>query len=318
MQAITLSQDDLHFQKEYPIPQPEADEALIKVMVAGICATDLEMVKGYKGGFLGVLGHEFVGVVERAPDPRWHGKRVVGSINIGCNSCATCLQHGPEHCPHRRVLGILNKDGAFADYLTLPQRNLFAVPDDVTDETAVFTEPLAAALRIREQIRVVPGGRTAVIGPGRLGMLVGQVLALDGTDVVMIGRGRRSLELPAKLGFTTGLTEDFSENSFDTVVETTGNEAGFALALNLVRPLGTLVLKSTFVGKTHLDLTKVVVAEINVVGSRCGPFAPALNLLQRNVIDVASLIDGDYKFSHAIQAFTHASQRGVRKILLKP
>lgn len=318
MQAITLSQDDLHYQKAYPIPQPEADEALIKVTVAGICATDLEMVKGYKKGFLGVLGHEFVGVVERAPDPKWHGKRVVGSINIGCNRCATCLQHGPEHCPNRRVLGILNKDGAFSDYLTLPQRNLFAVPDEVSDETAVFTEPLAAALRIREQIRVVPGGRTAVIGPGRLGMLVGQVLALDGTDVVMIGRGRRSLELPAKLGFTTALTEDFSENSFDTVVETTGNEAGFALALNLIRPLGMLVLKSTFAGKSHLDLTKIVVAEINVVGSRCGPFAPALNLLQRNAIDVASLIDGDYKFSHAIQAFTHASQRGVRKVLLRP
>lgn len=318
MQAIILSQDELHFQKDFPVPQPEQGEALIKISLAGICATDLEMIKGYKSGFRGVMGHEFVGVVEKAPDPKWHGKRVVGSINIGCGRCSICLHHGPEHCPKRQVLGILNKDGAFADYLTLPQSNLFAVPDDVKDETAVFTEPLAAALRIREQIRLVPGSRTAVIGPGRLGLLVGQVLALDGTDVVMIGRGRRSLELPAKLGLTTGLTEGFAENSFDTVVETTGNEAGFALALKLVRPLGTLVLKSTFAGKSHLDLTKLVVAEINVVGSRCGPFAPALNLLQKDAIDVQSLIDGEYKLSQAVQAFTHASQRGVRKILLRP
>jgi len=318
MQALTLSEGDLHFQKDYPSPKLEADEALIKVSLAGICATDLEMVKGYKGGFQGVLGHEFVGVVEQAPDASFIGKRVVGSINLGCNRCATCYQHGSEHCPNRRVLGILQKDGAFADYLTLPQSNLFAVPDDVSDETAVFTEPLAAALRIREQIRLVPGARTAVIGPGRLGMLVGQVLALDGTDVVMIGRGRRSLELPAKLGLSTGLTDDFNENTFDIVVETTGNEAGFALALKLVKPLGTLVLKSTFAGNANLDLTKLVVAEINVVGSRCGPFAPALNLLKRDAIDVNSLIDGEYKLTQAIQAFTHASQRGVRKVLLRP
>ena len=318
MQALTLSHGDLHLQKEFPIPEPELGEALIKVKLAGICATDLEMVKGYKSGFQGILGHEFVGTVESAPDAAWNGRRVVGSINIGCNTCATCRQHGPEHCPHRRVLGIQNKDGAFADYLTLPQSNLFVVPDEVADETAVFTEPLAAALRIREQIKLIPGGRTAVIGPGRLGMLVGQALALDGTGVVMIGRSRRSLELPNKLGLATGLTGEFAANSFDTVVETTGNEAGFALALKLVRPLGVLVLKSTFAGQAHLDLTKLVVAEINVVGSRCGSFAPALNLLQRNAIDVVSLIDGEYKLSQAIQAFTHASQRGVRKILLRP
>lgn len=318
MQAITLTQNELQIHKAYTLPKPEANEALIKVNLAGICATDLEMVKGYKGGFQGILGHEFVGTVERSSDSAWMGKRVVGSINLGCNACPTCRQYGPEHCPNRRVLGILNKDGAFADYLTLPQANLFAVPDDVGDETAVFTEPLAAALRIREQIRLVPGRKTAVIGPGRLGILVGQVLALDGSDVVMIGRSRRSLELPAKLGLTTALTDNFSENKFDTIVETTGNEAGFALALKLVRPLGTLVLKSTFAGQSHLDLTKLVVAEINVVGSRCGAFAPALNLLQRNTIDVNCLIDGDYKIAQAVQAFTHASQRGVRKILLRP
>ncbi|MBE2225479.1 MAG: alcohol dehydrogenase catalytic domain-containing protein [Anaerolineae bacterium] len=318
MQAIKLAQNNLQIQKAHPIPQPEAGEALIKVTVAGICATDLEMIKGYKSGFQGILGHEFVGVVEQAPDSAWLGKRVVGSINIGCNNCATCRQQGAEHCPNRRVLGIHNKDGAFADYLTLPQSNLFVVPDDVADETAVFTEPLAAALRIREQIRLIPGSKTAVLGPGRLGILVGQVLALDGTDVIMIGRSRRSLALPQKLGLATSLTEEFAENSFDTVVETTGNEAGFALALKLIRPLGTLVLKSTFAGQSNLDLTKLVVAEINVVGSRCGPFAPALTLLQRHAVDVTSLIDGEYNFSHAIQAFTHASQHGVRKILLRP
>ncbi len=318
MQAVILSEGELHFQREYPRPAPKLGGALIKVNLAGICATDLEMVKGYKLGFQGVLGHEFVGVVEQAADPSWQGKRVVGSINIGCGTCPICRQHGPEHCSNRRVLGILNKDGAFADYLALPQQNLYIVPDGIDDETAVFTEPLAAALRIREQVVLKPGRKTAVVGPGKLGMLVGQVLALDGTDVVMLGRSRRSLELPQKIGLSSGLAESLTENSFEVVVEATGNEAGFAQALKLVQPQGLLILKSTFAGKTHLDLTKLVVAEIQVVGSRCGPFAPALNLLARGAVDVRSLIEGDYRFSQAVQAFTHAGQRGVRKILLRP
>jgi threonine dehydrogenase-like Zn-dependent dehydrogenase len=229
-----------------------------------------------------------------------------------------CHSNGPEHCPHSTVLGIIGHDGAFADYFILPQENLLTVPDDVPDATAVFTEPLAAALRIREQITVAPSTSAAVVGPGRLGLLIGQVLALAGTRVTMIGRRKGSLELPAKMGLMTGLVDDFPDNAFDLVVEATGNEAGLIKSLRLVRPLGTLVLKSTFAGETTVDLSKIVVAEINVVGSRCGPFGPALRLLSSQAIDVEPMIEAEYPLSEGIKAFEHASSPGVRKVLLRP
>lgn len=318
MQALVLSHGRLSYQTSYPQPGPGPDEALIRVTLAGICATDLELVKGYAGGFEGVLGHEFVGLVEKAADEKWLGRRVVGSINIGCNHCATCIRHGPEHCPHRAALGIHRHDGAFADYLTLPTANLYPVPDTVPDETAVFTEPLAAALRIREQVRLQPAARMAVVGPGRLGLLVAQVLALAGGYVTVIGHHRQSLDLPAQLGLAAGLVPDFAGNTFDLVVEATGNAAGFTTSLRLVRPAGTLILKSTFQGTANLDLTKVVVSEINIIGSRCGPFAPALRLLARNQVNVQALIDGEYPLAEGLAAFDHAAQPGVRKILLRP
>jgi threonine dehydrogenase-like Zn-dependent dehydrogenase len=317
MQALVLSHGRLSYQTHYPQPNPIPSEALVRVTLAGICSTDLELVKGYGGGFEGILGHEFVGVVEQAADEKWIGRRVVGSINIGCNRCATCAQHGPEHCPHRAALGIHQRDGAFADYLTLPTANLHLVPDNVPDETAVFTEPLAAALRIREQVPLRPSNKTAVVGPGRLGLLVAQVLALAGGDVTVIGRRPQSLDLPAQLGLATGLVAEFADNSFDFVVEATGNEAGFATSLRLIRPLGTLILKSTFQGKANIDLTKLVVSEINVLGSRCGPFAPALRLLERRQVNTQSLIDAEYPLSEGLAAFEQAAQPGVRKILLR-
>lgn len=315
MQAVYLANGQLAYRTDYPMPQAKPDEALIRVRLAGICSTDLEIVKGY-AGFEGVLGHEFVGVVEQSPEAAWLGKRVVGSINLSCRRCAVCLGHGPEHCPQRTVLGIIQKDGVFADYVTLPLANLLAVPDGVADETAVFTEPLAAALRIREQVAIRPTARTAVVGPGRLGLLVGQVLALGGTAVTLLGRRPESLLLPAQLGLATGLVEDFPDNSFDLVVEATGNEAGFAHSLRLVKPLGTLILKSTFAGQANLNLTKLVVAEITVLGSRCGPFEPALRLLAQNKINVQASIEGQYPLKEALTAFAHASQPGTRKILL--
>ncbi|MFW5940190.1 MAG: MDR/zinc-dependent alcohol dehydrogenase-like family protein [Chloroflexota bacterium] len=317
MQALILKDGGLQYKKDYERPEPQADEALIRVRLAGICATDLEVVRGY-AGFEGVMGHEFVGMVEGAPDARWEGRRVVGGINLGCGRCATCLADGPEHCPHRTVLGIIDKDGVFADYVTLPMANLQPVPDGVPDEAAVFVEPLAAALRIREQVRVRPTADVAVVGPGRLGLLVGQVLALAGTRVTMLGRSEASLQLPQELGLGTGLAPDFAQDTFDFVVEATGNEAGLAEALRLVRPLGTLVMKSTFAGAATVDLTKLVVGEINVVGSRCGPFAPALRLLERGEVAVEPLIDGEYPLSKAVEAFEHAARPGVRKILLRP
>ncbi len=322
MRAFVLGPGGPFLDLARPRPSPGPAEALIRVSLAGICSTDLELVKGY-AGFEGVLGHEFVGVVEAAPEPGWVGRRVVGGINIGCGDCAGCRAGEPEHCPRRTVAGIRGRDGTFADFLTLPLTNLWVVPEAVPDEAAVFTEPLAAALRITRQVEISADSRAAalgaaVLGPGRLGLLAAQVLALRTPHLQVLGRSAASLELPARLGLSTGLAADAPDNSFDLVVETTGNEAGLAQALRLVRPRGTLVAKSTFHGKTTVDLTKLVVAEITVVGSRCGPFAPALELLEHGKIRVAPLTEATYPLENAIEALRHAARPGVRKVLLRP
>jgi threonine dehydrogenase-like Zn-dependent dehydrogenase len=331
MRALTLADGLLRFDNSYPQPLPAAGEALIRITVAGICSTDLEIVKGYAGGFQGVLGHEFVGVVVETgseEDEGWIDRRVVGTINLGCRKCAVCLSEGPEHCPERTVLGIHNKDGVFADFVTLPVVNLLTVPEELCDEEAVFTEPLAAALRIREQVPVRPSTRIAVVGPGRLGLLVGQVLALGGASVTMLGRREESLALPGSLGLAAGLVDEQPDNAYDLVVEATGNDAGFAHSLRIVRPRGTLVLKSTFHGNANLNLTKLVVAEINVMGSRCGPFTPALRLLAASSslsemragigVQVRPLIESEYPLHEGLAAFEHGARSGVRKILLRP
>jgi threonine dehydrogenase-like Zn-dependent dehydrogenase len=317
MRALVLTDGGARFTADHPRPSAGAGEALVRLLKAGICATDLELVKGY-AGFRGVLGHEFVGRVERCDAEGWEGRRVVGTINLGCRSCPVCLEDGPEHCPRRTVLGIAGCDGAFADYLALPVANLLPVPAGLADEEAVFTEPLAAALRIPEQLEVEPSGRVAVVGPGRLGLLIAQVLALTHDRVVVLGRRRRSLELARELGLETGLVVDAERDVWDLVVEATGNAAGFAAALEMVRPRGTLVLKSTFAGAPSLDLTKLVVGEITVLGSRCGPFAPALELLDAGSIRVRPLIEADYPLAEGLVALEHAARPGVRKVLLTP
>lgn len=331
MQALTLEGGRLVFRDDQPIPEPKPDEALIRVTLTGICSTDLEMVKGYVPGFCGVLGHEFVGVVEQvgaADAAEWLGRRVVGAINIGCRRCSVCLGEGPEHCLNRTVLGIHDRDGVFADYLTLPIVNLLPVPDAIADEEAVFTEPLAAAVRIREQIAVRPTARVAVVGPGRLGLLVAQVMALGASDVTVLGRRPETLALPAELGLKTGLVDEQPDNSCDLVVEATGSDAGLAHSLRIVRPQGTLVLKSTFHGNADVNLTKLVVGEISVQGSRCGPFAPALRLLESSTglkgpsaglgVQVRPLIEAEYPLRDGLRAFEHAARPGVRKVLLRP
>jgi threonine dehydrogenase-like Zn-dependent dehydrogenase len=317
MRALVLGDDGVRFESDRARPVAAPGEALIRLLKAGICATDLELIKGY-AGFRGVLGHEFVGRVEACPDESWVGRRVVGAINLGCRHCPVCLEQGPEHCPERTVLGILGRDGAFADYLSLPVANLLPVPEGLADEEAVFTEPLAAALRIREQLAVPPSGRVAVVGPGRLGLLIGQVLAMANEGVVVMGRRRSSLELPDRLGLEIGLVADADRDAWDLVVEATGNAAGLAAALEMVRPRGTLVLKSTFEGRAEVDLTKLVVGEVVVMGSRCGPFAPALDLLTSGAIRVRPLIDADYPLTDALAALEHAARPGARKILLTP
>ena len=317
MQALHLKEGQLRYLADYPESQRQAGEALIRILVAGICSTDLEIVQGY-AGFEGVLGHEFVGEVVEADDQVWVGKRVVGTINVSAECDGKCGRRCPEHCPDRTVLGIIARDGIFADFVCLPLQNLLVVPDSVSDEQAVFTEPLAAAVRVIDQVGITAGMPVAVVGPGRLGMLVAQVLQSAGADVTVLGRRLSSLQLAEQLGMRVGLTDDFADGSFNLAVEATGNAAGLAHALRLVPPQGTVVLKSTYADNPQVDLTPVVVNELTIIGSRCGPFAPALALLAQNAIATEPFIEGRYPLSDGLAAFEHASQPGVRKILLYP
>lgn len=295
-------------------------EALVRVRLSGICNTDVEIVRGY-AGFEGTLGHEFVGVVERAPGAeQLLGRRVVGEINAGCGRCGLCLSGDPRHCPARSVLGIVGRDGAHAEFLQLPVVNLLPVPDEIEDERAVFAEPLAAAWGITERAQVTKETRVAVIGDGKLGLLCAQALALTEADILLIGKHPGKLRIAERRGIETATLERVRgrERRFDVVVEASGAESGFALALDLVRPRGTLVLKSTFHGATRVDAARIVVDEISITGSRCGRFAPALDLLKNNRIDVESLISEEYGLRDGVRAIERATQRGVLKVLLKP
>lgn len=296
-----------------------ADEAVVRVTLAGICNTDLEIVRGY-AGFAGTLGHEFVGVVESAADSSLIGARVVGEINAGCGHCSLCAASDPRHCPTRTVLGIVGRDGAFAEFLQLPTGNLVRVPAGVSDTQAVFAEPLAAAWGITERVRLTPETRAAVIGDGKLGLLCAQALAQTGASITLIGKHSHKLRIAEKRGVETMVLGRVpsAARKFDVVIEASGAEAGFALALDLVRPRGVIVLKSTFHGGTEMAAARLVVDEISVVGSRCGRFAPALDLLQRNAVDVESLISEEHPLAEGLHAMTRAASHGVLKVLLRP
>jgi threonine dehydrogenase-like Zn-dependent dehydrogenase len=296
------------------IPKPNnADEVLVRVLVSGICNTDLEIARGY-AGFNGTIGHEFVGVVEET------GRRVVGEINAGCGNCELCRAGDPRHCANRTVLGIHGRDGAHAEFLQLPTVNLIAVPDNIPDEHAAFTEPLAAACGILERAPVTRDDRVAVIGDGKLGLLCAQVVALTGAQTLLIGKHEEKLRIAARRGIETSTPKDAAKRTrqFDVVVEASGAASGFNLALDLLRPKGRLVLKSTFHGTTEIDAARVVVDEISIVGSRCGRFAPALDLLKRGAIDVDSLIGEEYPLSKGVHAMKRARTKGVLKVLLRP
>lgn len=316
MQALVYDGEALRLREDYPRPVPPPGEALVRVRLAGICNTDLEIVRGYMG-FRGVLGHEFVGTVEEAEDRSLIGQRVVGEINAYCGECPTCQAGRPTHCPHRTTLGIWGRDGAFAEYLTLPVRNLHTVPDAISDEEAVFTEPLAAALEILEQVHLRPTDRVVVLGDGKLGLLVAQVLALMGCDLLAVGRHREKLAILARRGIPTVLESEAEGLAADVVVECTGRPEGFAAARRILRPRGTLVLKSTYHGRVEADLTGLVVDEITLVGSRCGPFPPALRMLERGLVDVRSLISAVYPLAQGVEAFARAAEPGVLKVLLR-
>ncbi len=312
MFALVLDRE-VRLDPAYPRPMPGPGEALIRVRLAGVCATDLELVRGYRG-FRGVLGHEFVGAVVACGDEDWIGRRVAGEINVGCGSCAECLAGGAAHCQSRQAIGILHRDGAFSEYLALPVANLCVVPDSVPDESAVFAEPLAAALQILNQIHVRPEHTTAVVGDGKLGLLVAQVLAITGAEVTVIGHHPRKMALATRWGLQTGRPE----RRVDVVVECSGSPSGLATALDWVRPRGTVVLKSTYSSQLPLDVAHIVVDEIRLVGSRCGPFPPALSTLASGRVDVLSLIEARYPLSDGLAALEHAGRRGALKVLLEP
>jgi threonine dehydrogenase-like Zn-dependent dehydrogenase len=314
MQALWLENNQLQLRYDAPIPNPPPGEALVRVVRAGICNTDLELLRGYYP-YTGILGHEFVGVVEQGPE-HIKGQRVVGEINAVCGQCRFCRSGQPTHCENRTVLGIVNRNGAFADYLCLPVENLHPVPDNVPTDVATFTEPVAAALEIQQQVKVSPAERVLVVGDGKLGQLVAQTLAITGCDLLVVGRHQEKLANLAARGIQTGLEDAVADRAFDVSVECTGNPAGFAIARRALRPRGTLVLKSTYAGQLTFDASSLVVDEITLIGSRCGPFPAALDLLASGQVDVEPLIHARYPLSKGLAAFERASTKGVLKVLL--
>jgi len=317
MKAVWLENQALSFRRDVAEPALAAGEALVCVRLAGICGTDIEMSRGYYP-FSGIPGHEFVGEVVAAENAEWIGQRVVSEINIPCRRCALCLRGYRSHCERRLVIGLRGRPGVFAEFVALPLANLHRVPASVADEAAVFTEPLAAALQIQEQVALRPSERVLVIGAGRLGQLVAQTLALTGCELTVAARHPHARELLEKRGVRVIEVSQIPERQMDVVVEASGSPQGFALARQAVRPRGTLVLKSTYAGEVQAHFSSLVVDEITVIGSRCGPFAPALRLLENRQVDPLPLIAARYPLEEALPAFEQAAQAGVLKVLLQP
>jgi threonine dehydrogenase-like Zn-dependent dehydrogenase len=293
---------------------PGPDQARLRIHHAGICNTDMELMAGYMA-FAGILGHEFVATVEEGP-AEWQGRRVVSEINVACGKCDFCAAGIPSQCRDRHAIGINRYPGAFADTLVVPTANLHAVPDEVSDDAAVFAEPLAAALQVTEAIQVSPRDRVVVLGAGKLGLLVAQVLKLTGADLVVPVRREKQARLLEKWQIPAVDLASLPRQRAQVVVDCTGEESGFATSLDLVEPRGTIVLKSTYHGLPKADLTRVAVNEIRLVGSRCGPFDAALRLLARGLVDVESMIEGRYPLEDGVNAMQHAMQKGALKILL--
>ncbi len=315
MRALVVD-PELAFCPDYPDPLPEAGESIVRVSLAGICGTDLEITRGYMG-FRGVPGHEFVGRVVETKRPELRGKRVVGEINAACGRCAFCRAGLGRHCPDRTVLGILGRDGAFAEYLRLPDENLLPVPDSVPDEVAVFTEPFAAAHEIFEQVDLAHDESIVILGDGRLGAMVAMALIGENYAPTVAGHHPEKLERLASLGIVTRIERDLT-GKFDCVIDCTGQGDGFARAIELTRPRGRIVLKSTAAAGAALNLAPIVINEISVVGSRCGRFAPALAAIEAGKIDPRALIDNCYRLDEGAAAMAEAAKPFNFKILLRP
>ena len=302
--------------EDYPRPQRVEGEALVRVLKAGVCNTDLEIIKGYMD-FRGVPGHEFVGAVEETDDGRLVGQRVVGEINCPCGRCEMCRADKGRHCPERTVLGIQGRDGAFAEHLTLPERNLHVVPDEVSDEEAVFVEPLAAAFRILEQVAVRDDDTVIVLGDGKLGLLVAEVVYTKADQVVLIGRHDEKLSIAAQFGIETRLEHRPPEIKARIVVDCTGSPDGLRQAIGMTKPEGTVVVKSTVSEESCLAMAHVVVDEITLVGSRCGPFEPALEALRERKVAVQTLITGKFDLDSSAEALTAAGRSDALKVIIE-
>lgn len=315
MLAVSLNHGRVEVRHQ-PKPRRREGYALLRLLVGGICNTDLELQRGYYG-FRGIPGHEFVAVVEDADDPRWAGRQVVGEINLACGHCEWCARGLGRHCPARTVLGIVRHPGAFAEYLTLPEGNLRRIPSGLTPEQAVFTEPVAAACEILDQVRIPKGARVAVLGDGKLGLLIAQVLAAHGLVVRQFGRHAAKLAIAAAAGVEVEIAgKSLPRAAFDWVVEATGSAEGFKQAVAMTLPRGTLILKSTIHAAVPVDTAPVVVNEITLVGSRCGRFEPALKLLASGKLRVEPMISDRFPLARAPEAFRRAAGRGVLKVLL--
>ncbi len=316
MKAVYFNGKKTIFEKNHP--EPNQGEAMIRVNLAGICGTDLEIIQGYMR-YDGILGHEFVGTVEKSSNPKLAGKRVVGEINAGCCRCDYCERGMERHCPNRTVLGILKRDGAFAEFLSLPEKNLHVIPDSISDEQAVFVEPLAAAFEIREQVSLQPQWGIAVIGDGRLAQLIIQVLKLKCSNITCFGRHKNKLQRLVNGGTKIKMGIDSSdEQAFDLVVDATGSNSGFTDAMKLVKPRGTVVLKSTVASKQSTDLTPAIINEITLIGSRCGLFKPAIDALATGIVSVDFMIDSTFQLEDFSEAIEHARKPDTLKVFLKP
>jgi threonine dehydrogenase-like Zn-dependent dehydrogenase len=313
MQAVYLSGREVEFREDHPEPESGSHEVIVRVLCAGICETDLQLMQGYMG-FAGVLGHEFVGIAESGP---LKGKRVVGEINCSCFDCDTCRSGLPTHCPNRSVIGILNHDGAFAERVAVPQKNLHAVPDSLSTDVAVFVEPVAAAFQILRQQLVRPGQFVVVLGDGRLGNLCAQVLNGYGCRVMAVGKHTEKLAVLDRLDIeTTLLTDAHPNRDVDVVVDCTGSPTGLPTALQFVRPWGTVVLKTTVAGEQTLALAPVVIDEVSVIGSRCGPFPDAIAALAAGQVQVEPLISGRFPLRDGVEALHTTASQPVLKMLL--
>jgi len=316
VKATYFDGKNLNYDDNYPTPK--SDETLVRVNLAGICGTDLEILDGYMK-YHGILGHEFVGTVEKSDNPKLIGKRVVGEINAGCGICDSCKKGMERHCPNRTVLGILNRNGAFAEFLSIPEKNLHVIPDSMTDEQAVFVEPLAAAFEIKEQVSLQPQWSVAVVGDGRLAQLIIKVLKLTCPNITCFGRHQSKLAGILTGGVKIKIGIDSSdEQSFDLVVEATGSNSGFSDVMKLIKPRGIVVLKSTIASRENLDLTPTVVNDITLVGSRCGLFQPAIDALATGMVSVDSMIDSTYPLEKFSEAIHHAKKPDTLKVFLKP